>query len=130
VGPGHIFSHLNRFLLSISFLDDSLSPSSHILPWSGSDHRPISLCLSPSENFILIPFRFNPLWIFDPSFFETVSATWNCWIKGSPNFIWEQKLKRTKNFLKEWAKSKKEKDLDNKNKKIRAMEESRSKIEK
>jgi hypothetical protein len=130
VGPGHIVSHLDHFLLNTSFLDDSLSPSSRILPWSGSDHHPISLCLSPSENFGPIPFRFNPLWIYDPSFFETVSSAWNCWIKGSPNFIWEHKLKRTKNFLKEWDKSKKEKYLDNKNKKIRAMEETRRKMEK
>jgi hypothetical protein len=65
----------------------------------------------------------------DPSFFEIVSSAWNCWIKGSPNFIWEQKLKITKNSLKEWAKSKKEKDLDIKNKTIRAMEETRRKME-
>jgi hypothetical protein len=65
----------------------------------------------------------------DPSFFETVSSAWNCWTKGSPNFIWKQKLKITKDSLKEWAKSKKEKDLDIKNNTIRAMEETRSKME-
>jgi hypothetical protein len=96
LGPGHITARLDRFLLSSSFLDESFSPSSLILPWTGSDHRPVTLTLSPPDNFGPIPFRFNPLWILDPRFFDIVSDAWNCWIQGSPNYIWEQKLKRVK----------------------------------
>jgi exonuclease III len=47
IGPRHITARLDRFLLSSSFLDEAFLPSSCILPWTGSDHRPITLNLSP-----------------------------------------------------------------------------------
>jgi exonuclease III len=129
LGPGHITARLDHFLLRSSFLDESLSPSSLILPWAGSDHRPITLTLSPPENFGPIPFRFNPLWLSDPNFFDIVTDAWSCWIQGSPNYIWEKKLKRVKSTLKHWVKITKEKDQEVKNKKIKEMEENRLEME-
>jgi hypothetical protein len=123
---GHITARLDRFLLRSSFLDESFLPSSHILPWTGSDHMPITLNLPPPpppNNFGLIPFIFNPLWISDSSFFDTIIEAWNCWIPGSPNYIWEQKLKRVKMTLKHWVKSPKEKEQEEKNRKIKEMDE-------
>jgi exonuclease III len=46
-GPGHIVVRLDRFLISGCLLEDQFLPSSCILPWSGFDHRPISLSLPP-----------------------------------------------------------------------------------
>jgi hypothetical protein len=36
---------------------------------------------------------------------DVISRSWSTWIVGSPMHIWEQKLKGTKNALKEWAKA-------------------------
>jgi len=73
LGPGHITARLDHFLLSSSFLEDAFLPYSRILPWIGSDHRPITLTLSPPNNRGPIPFHFNPLWISEPGFFDIVS---------------------------------------------------------
>jgi len=74
LGLGHITGCLDRFLLRSSFLEDAFLPCSHILPWTGSDHRPINLPLPPPPNNPgPIPFRFNPLWILVAYFFYIVS---------------------------------------------------------
>jgi hypothetical protein len=104
-GPGHIAARLDRFLISNSFLALPDKACSLILPWEGSDHRPISLMFEPQKNWGPIPFRFNPLWMDRPEFLPSISQIWNQWIIGSPNYIWEQKLKLVKGFLKEWEKT-------------------------
>ena len=35
---------------------------------------------------------------------KTITRSWSQPVTGSPNFVWEQKLKFTKLALKEWAK--------------------------
>jgi hypothetical protein len=39
-----------------------------------------------------------------PDFLPLISSTWSTWINGTPVYIWEQKLKKTKQALKAWAK--------------------------
>jgi hypothetical protein len=129
LGPGHITARLDHFLLSSSFLEEAYLPSSRILPWTGSDHRPITLTLSPPRNPGPIPYRFNPLWIPEPGFLDIVSDAWNCWIQGSPNYIWEQKLKRVKMALKSWVTRNKGKDQEAKESLMREMEENRRSLE-
>lgn len=51
-----------------------------------------------------IPFRFNPLWSGKEGFMEIVMEAWSIPVIGSPNFVWEQKLKITKRALKKWIK--------------------------
>jgi len=116
-------AYLDRFLLSSSFLDEAFLPSPSILPWTSSDHRPITLNLSPPDNLSPIPFIFNPLWISDANFFDTVSDAWNYWIQGSPNYIWEHRLKRFKATLKHWVKHTKEKEQEAKNRKIKELDD-------
>jgi hypothetical protein len=99
-----LLARLDRFLISSSFLALPESTSSMILPWVGSDHRPISLVFELQKNWGPIPFIFNPLWMDRLDFFPTVSRIWNQWITGSPVFIWEQKLKLIKETLKSWEK--------------------------
>jgi hypothetical protein len=120
---------LDRFLLSSSFLKEAYLPSSRILPWTGSDHRHITLTLSPPRNPGPIPCRFNPFWIPELGFLDIVSDACNCWIQGSPNYIWEQKLKRVKMALKIWVIGNKGKDQEAKESYMREMEESRRSLE-
>jgi hypothetical protein len=104
-GPGHIAARLDRFLISSSFLALPDKAFSSNLPWAGSDHRPIMLTFESQKNWGPIPFRFNPLWMERSEFLHSISQIWNQWITGSPNYIWEQKLKLVKGLLKDWAKN-------------------------
>ena len=74
-GPGHIAVRLGRILVSSSFLDLSILPSSTILPSAIFDHSPISLDLSPIGNLGPLPFRFSSTWIKEPGFLETVQTS-------------------------------------------------------
>jgi hypothetical protein len=60
LGPGHIATRLDRFLVQHSVLLLSLTLDSSILPFSALDHKPILLSLSHDRNLGPIPFRFNP----------------------------------------------------------------------
>ena len=100
VGPGHIVARLDRFLVHTSFLTLGLFANSEILQACTSDHKPISLSLTPGENMGPIPFRFNLLWISMDGFYDLVSETWHKNVSGSPFFIWEEKLRRLKAALK------------------------------
>jgi hypothetical protein len=75
-----------------------------ILPKLTSDHKPIQLILDEEEELGPIPFRFSPLWIDRGDFLETVKSAWTKHYSGSPSYVWEQKLKATKQALKEWIK--------------------------
>jgi hypothetical protein len=52
-----------------------------------------------------IPFRFNPLWMDSPDFLPLITSAWSTWVNETLVFIWEKKLKKTKQVLKEWAKA-------------------------
>ena len=71
-----------------------------MLPNTSSDHHPISLLVKEEEDYGPIPFRFSPLWIEHEGFLETMSEVWMQYVDGSPSFVWEQKLKKTKYALK------------------------------
>jgi hypothetical protein len=103
-GVGHIPTRLDRFLIHNSLLLLPLDISSKIILWGISYHRPISLTLTKALNYDPIPFRFTPLWMDSPDFLPLISSIWSTWINGTPMFIWEQKLKKTKQALKSWAK--------------------------
>ena len=105
VGPGHIAAHLDRFLVHSSFLTLGLFANSEILQACTSNHKPISLSLTPGEKLGPNPFRFSPLWVTMDGFYELVSEIWQKSVIGSPFFIWEEKLRRLKAALKSWAKT-------------------------
>ena len=104
IGPGHIAARLDRFLVHSSFLSLGLLASSKILPHYTSYHHPILLELALDQDLGPIPFRFSPLWIQHEGFMQVVSESWGRYIRGSPSFIWEEKIKRLKYDLKDWAK--------------------------
>jgi len=105
VGTGHIVAKLDWFLLSISFLPHLDKSYSLILPWEGSDHRPISLVFESQKIWGPTPFRFNPLWMDQTDFISSISQVWNQWITDSPIYIWEQELKFVNKLLKTWEKT-------------------------
>eukprot|EP00253_Pinus_taeda_P028806 PITA_28806 len=75
-----------------------------ILPKLTLDHKPIQLILQDEEDLGPIPFRFSPLWIEREGFIDTVKTAWAKLVIGSSSYVWEQKLKATKQALKEWIK--------------------------
>ena len=105
IGPGHIAAMLDRFFIQGSFLLLGLESRMHILLFSISDHKPIKLELLAHPDLGPIPFRFSPLWVKEPLFMQTIKDCWSQPVNGSPFYIWEEKLRRTKRVLKRWAKT-------------------------
>lgn len=105
IGPGHIASRLDGFFIQSSYMLLGLEPRMHILASAVSDHKPLKLDLLAHLDLGSIPFRFSPLWVKEPNFMQTIKGCWCQSIKGSPFFIWEEKLRRVKGVLKHWAKS-------------------------
>jgi hypothetical protein len=103
-GEKHISARLDRFLVQSTLLLERKLISTAILPKLTSDHKPILLSLEEEEKLGPIPFRFSPLWKKKSGFAETVRLALSTSVTGSPNFVWEQKLKITKKSLKEWRK--------------------------
>eukprot|EP00253_Pinus_taeda_P010030 PITA_10030 len=87
IGPGHITTRLDRFLIQSSFLLLGLETRVHILPCITSDHKPIKLELVFQLNLGPIPFKFSPLWAKESDFMQVVKGTWVQPVKGSPFFI-------------------------------------------
>jgi hypothetical protein len=104
VGSDHIFARLDRFLVQSSIMMNKKIIITKILPKLTSDHKPIQLLLEEEEDLGPIPFRFNPLWIERNGFLEIVKTAWANSFFGSSSYVWEQKLKATKQALKDWIK--------------------------
>jgi hypothetical protein len=128
-GPGHIAARLDRFLISNSLLSLPDKPCSTNLPWAGSDHRPIRLTFEAQQNWGPIPFKLNPLWLDRPELIQSISKIWNQWITGSPNYIWEQKLKLVKDLLKSWAKNNSQSKEKDKKSQLEALQDEMEIIE-
>ena len=102
--PGHIATRLDRILVSSSILDSPFLPVYRVIVFAISYHRPILFSLEPIGNLGIQPFKFSPVWISEPGFYEVVARAWGKFICGSPGFIWEKELANVKNELKEWKK--------------------------
>jgi hypothetical protein len=92
-------------LVQSSFLLLDLNAVSKILPFNASDHKPILLEFTKDSSLGPIPFRFSPSWIQHEDFHDLVNRVWKIPVTGSPFFVWEEKLRRMKRALKDWAKS-------------------------
>ena len=102
---GHISARLDRFLIQDSFLLLGVNITSKITPFEGSDHNPITLEITIEHNLGPIPFRFSPLWTSHKYFMGLVAEIWSVLVSGSTFYVWEEKLRRLKKYLKLWAKS-------------------------
>eukprot|EP00253_Pinus_taeda_P029738 PITA_29738 len=101
----------------------------NILNTSASDHYPITLTLETHYPLGPIPFKYNPLWNRIPAAREIVKETWSQHVEGSPCFIWETKLKRTKKALKDWAKESYQEPEETKKKVKNELEDVQARIE-
>jgi hypothetical protein len=88
-----------------SFLTLGLTTTSEILPNGTSDHKPITLEIRKEKGQGPIPFRFNTAWIQDKDFRRKVSKVWTTKINGSAFYVLEEKMRRLKAELKDWAKN-------------------------
>ena len=84
VGVGHIAARLDRFVVSIAFLQQNLLPASFTLPLTILDHKPIGLTLTPPANLGPIPFHFNSIWMQDGKIMDIIKNASNLQFQGFP----------------------------------------------
>lgn len=104
VGKDNIQERLDRGLGNSHWCTLFPQASVRHLPAIGSDHKPICMHTSPIHPSRPKPFRFEAMWLWDPSIGDIVN---HAWLKGitSPNLAqFMTKLKYTKIALKEWNK--------------------------
>lgn len=99
-----IAERLDRFLLFENWLQSDLEFSSSILPMSGSDLYPISLCILEDKAPFWSPFKFEPMWFRDASFLPLLRNWWESapFCAGSRMFQFVNKMKFLKLNIKEW----------------------------
>eukprot|EP00253_Pinus_taeda_P016043 PITA_16043 len=95
----------DKLLVNVSLLSPYSTAYAIVLPYLASDHYPTTLVLEAHCPLGPIPFKYSPLWSSIPIVDHIVKFTWSRRIEGSSRYIWENKLKRTKSTLKEWAKN-------------------------
>jgi len=105
IGVGNIMERLDRFMISTAYLSTFSTGHSSILSLSASDHYPITLTLQRHCQLGPILFRYNVIWNWIPAAKEVVWQAWMQHVEGSPTYIWETKIKRVRQALKNWAKS-------------------------
>jgi len=104
IGPSYIAARLDRFLISSELLLDNSEISSSIIPSGFLGHKSISLTFFHEKVNGPIPFRFNPLWLKEPTAMDIIKQSWKEQVWDSPTYVWEEKLRKTKINLKPWAK--------------------------
>lgn len=115
IGASNIMERLDQFLVSIEYLSTFSIGYSSTLNVSASDHYSITLNLQSHCPLGPIPFKYSAIWNRIPATKEVVQATWVHHVEGSTTYIWETKLKRVRQALKNWAKSNyQEPELDKK----------------
>ena len=106
MGAGNITKRLDKILINITLLFDFSIGYANILTCSASDHFPITLTLENHRPLGPTPFRYSSLWNDIPAVAGIVYNSWIQHVEGSPGFISKEKLRKTKQATKEWAKTK------------------------
>lgn len=75
------------------------------LPTSDSDHNPILVKMWQTAERKPIPFRFEFGWTRDSSCKNVIKEAWNESVKGSSQYRFTKKIKKTKTALKLWNKN-------------------------
>eukprot|EP00253_Pinus_taeda_P023717 PITA_23717 len=129
IGSNNIMERLDRFLISIDFLSTFSTGYSNILNVAASDHYPVTLNLQLHCPLGPIPFKYSANWNRLPTAREVVYAAWTQHVEGSPTHIWETKLKKARQDLKNWAKSNYQEPEEHKKKIKQELEEVQQRIE-
>lgn len=129
IGAGNIMERLDRFLISVAYMSTFSTGHSNILNVSASDHYPITLTLHSQCQLGPIPFKYCSIWNRSSAAKDVVQQAWVQHVEGSPTFIWETKLKRVRQALKNWAKNNYQELKMNKKKIKQELEEVQQRIE-
>ena len=99
-----ITSKLDKFLITDNSVHLGGDIATAILPYSGSDHWPISLQWQRPGNKIKRPFLFEECWLQHHAFKDFIKTVWStfCPPEGSKMFQFQQKLKYLKTQIKKW----------------------------
>ena len=97
-------SRINRTLVSVDWVDHFGNASQRVLSRVISDHCPLLVEVSGVGRG-RYAFKFENIWLKVEGFVERVQQWWNgyCFM-GSPSFVFAQKLKALKEYLKKWNK--------------------------
>lgn len=76
---------------------------SKIVHNSASDHKSMVLTLGKLENQGPLPFKYNSIWDNKEEFGKQIKDNWKKSVIGSPQYVWETKLKNLRLHLKTWA---------------------------
>lgn len=106
IGRKQIASKLDIFLISDNAVHLGGDLSASILPYSSSDHWPISLQWQRPGNVTKRPFHFEAFWLSHPAFKDFIRSTWTSFpqLEGTKMFQFQQKLKFLKAQFKRWNK--------------------------
>ncbi|KAH0776301.1 hypothetical protein KY290_007712 [Solanum tuberosum] len=99
-----IFKRLDRILCNNEV--NNIFPKIEVeqLTKSGSDHSPLLLKCSSSNERVVKPFRFLNFWLKEESFKEVVAQNWKAEFEGNPFSLFHYKLKKVKRALAQWSK--------------------------
>lgn len=100
MGAGNIMERLDKILINITLLSAFSIGYANILTCSASAHFPITLTLENHRPLGPIPFSYSSLWNDIPAVVGIVYSSWIQHVEGSPSFIWETKLQKTKQAIK------------------------------
>lgn len=126
VGKSDIKERLDRIMIQDNIAALYNSIKSKIIHTTTSDHKLVVIAMGKMENQGPLPFRYNSVWDSSTEINELVKEAWALRISGSPQYIWETKLKNLRSKLKEWARAKKkEKELQQKMDSLQAKKESK-----
>ncbi|XP_026396009.1 uncharacterized protein LOC113290642 [Papaver somniferum] len=102
VGNKRIICNLDRALFNLKWLEKFNGWSYKVGTRGISDHCPIIGSDAIIPKALNSPFRFQKMWLNFPDFFQVIQDSWNEEIYGNPIYIFMNKLKRLKKFLKVW----------------------------
>jgi len=94
VGKNNIKERLDRILIQKNIAAVHSSIKSKILHTTASDHKSVAIMMGKMENQGPLPFRYSSIWDSNIEFSELVKEARAPIISGSPQYIWETKLKK------------------------------------
>jgi len=60
--------------------------------------------MEKGRNLGPLPFKYNKSWDHNEKFSSLIQTQWEKEVVGSPNYVWETKLKNLRTVIKKWAK--------------------------
>lgn len=104
-GTSYIAARLDRAPCNHRWHSTATDPLLSHLPKHSSDHCPLLLSHNQRPFSVIVPFKFEAMWLQHPDFLSLVADNWNSGMEGNSQFVLAQKLKSLKQILKVWNKN-------------------------